>query len=162
MELASIGGHARHNQNRTNRIEGDPSIYNDVMGMAGEIAVCKYYGVYPDLRIGPNRLGHDLKLEDLRIDVKTTKWREGYLCVGLNHKPIPHFIYLLVSQDGKNYTLQGWQWSEIIIQPQNRTKSGYRMEQSQLRDINEIEKHRGHINEQNMQSLQNRKASPVF
>ena len=140
LELAVLAGTARYEQNKINKMKGDHGIELDVRGMAGEIAVCKYFGVYPDLKIGPNRLGHDLEHKGLKIDVKCTKYRQGWLRLGLNQKAEYNLIYLLVTEIGKEYHLVGWQWSETILQDQYRTEKGYIMEQSMLRDIDEITK----------------------
>jgi hypothetical protein len=138
MKLARIAGQARYEQNKINHIVGDHDLDFDIRGMAGEIAACKYFNVYPDLRIGPNRLGHDLKYKDLKIDVKCTKYTQGWLSVGLNHRPQFDFLYMLCCEVGREYTLVGWQWSETILQDSYKTDRGYVMEQSMLRDIEEI------------------------
>ncbi len=137
--LAVAAGTARHDQNVANKIPGNHNIGKDVLGMAGEIAVCKYYGVYPNLIIGPNRLGYDLKLKDIEIDVKTTRYITGFLHAGLNHFPQHGFIYLLVTAQDSDYKLAGWQWSETLIQEHNKTKNGYTMEQTQLKHMDELE-----------------------
>ena len=107
--------------------------------MAGEIAVCKYYGVYPNLIIGPNRLGYDLKLNGIEIDVKTTKYVTGFLTAGKHPFPQSGFIYLLVTEQDPDYKFAGWQWSETLIQEHNLKKHGYTNEQPQLHHMDELE-----------------------
>ena len=138
-DLAVAAGTARHDQNVANEIPGNHNIESDVRGMAGEIAVCKYYGVYPNLIIGPNRLGYDLKLNGIEIDVKTTKYVTGFLTAGKNHFPQSGFIYLLVTEQAPDYKFAGWQWSETLIQEHNLKKHGYTNEQTQLHHMDELE-----------------------
>ena len=136
--LAAATGEARYNQNVDNKIPGHHKISHDVRGMAGEIAVCKFYNKYPDLRIGPNKLGHDLTLGELRVDVKTTKYVTGYLDVSLKHKPISNFLYILVTEEDPYYKMVGWQWSEYVIQEANIRDGSYKIEQDTLRHMDEL------------------------
>jgi hypothetical protein len=144
-DLAVAGGTARTNQNKDNKLNKDDNkseaeqLKVDIRGMAGEIAVCKYYNKYPDLRIGPNKRGHDLTLGELRVDVKCTQYSTGFLCAGKNHIPQSAFIYLLAVEDDPEYRLAGWQWSETLIQSQNLGQFGYQHEQSQLRHMDELD-----------------------
>ena len=137
-DLAVAGGTARYNQNKDNDIPGDKGLKGDIRGMAGEIAVCKFYNKYPDLRIGPNKLGHDLTLGELRVDVKTTKYVTGYLDVSLKHKPTSNFIYILVTAEDPHYKMVGWQWSDYVIQEANYRDGSYKTEQDTLRHMDEL------------------------
>ena len=136
--LAAATGEARYNQNVDNKIPGHHKISHDVRGMAGEIAVCKFYNKFPDLRIGPNKLGHDLTLGELRVDVKTTKYVTGYLDVSLKHKPTSNFIYILVTEEDPHYKMVGWQWSDYVIQEANYRDGSYKTEQDTLRHMDEL------------------------
>ena len=97
---------------------------------------------YPDLSIGPHRRGFDLKMrgnqgEDVRIDVKTTRHKEGYLVAKRWRKVEDCDMYVLVSGVMPRYEIQGWVYSVELVNPSNLSDNGYgehyHMERSQLR-----------------------------
>ena len=144
QELAKMVGLARHNQNLANGTNSDAiaKADNDINGFAGEIAVARVINGYPDLSIGPHRRGYDLKMRghagrDVRIDVKTTRHKEGYLIAKKWRKADDCDMYVLVSGTMPRYEIQGWVWSIELINSSNLSDHGYgehyHMERSQLR-----------------------------
>ena len=132
----------RHQQNLANGTNSDvvAKADNDINGFAGEIAVARVINAFPDLSIGPHRRGYDLKMrgnnnEDVRIDVKTTRHKEGYLIAKKWRKSEDCDMYVLVSGTMPRYEIQGWVWSVELINPSNLSDNGehYHMERSQLR-----------------------------
>ena len=131
QKLAKTVGLKRHQQNLANGTNSDAvaKADNDING-------------YPDLSIGPHRRGYDLKMrgnngEDVRIDVKTTRHKEGYLIAKKWRKSEDCDMYVLVSGTMPRYEIQGWVWSIELINPSNLSDNGYgehyHMERSQLR-----------------------------
>ena len=73
QQLAILCGAERHLQNRLNGTDYHKvNFTNDINGIAAEIAVAKYCNRFPDLSIGPQRGGADLKIAGKTVDVKTT------------------------------------------------------------------------------------------
>jgi hypothetical protein len=144
QNLAKTVGLKRHQQNLANGTNSDvvAKADNDINGFAGEIAVARVINAFPDLSIGPHRRGYDLKMrgnnnEDVRIDVKTTRHKEGYLIAKKWRKSEDCDMYVLVSGTMPRYEIQGWVWSVELINPSNLSDNGYgehyHMERSQLR-----------------------------
>ena len=91
----------------------------DINGMAGEIAVAKYFNRFPDLSVGPHRRGYDLIITGRKVVVKTTTYNPGYLQCKTYKKIQDADIYLLVSADMPHYTIQGGATSHDLLRKTN-------------------------------------------
>ena len=114
----------------------------DISGMAAEIAVARYCNRYPDLTIGPQRGGADLVIAGKTVDVKTTVMNPGYLQASLNKKLSDADIYLLVTNNFPNFTIQGGVFNFQLLNNSNIRDTGfgnkYTLEQSQLSGLKEL------------------------
>jgi len=112
----------------------------DVNGMAGEIAVAKYFNRYPDLTIGPHYSGYDLMIAGKKVDVKTTTRNPGWLQAKLKKKVTDADIYIMVTADMPHYTIQGGATAQDLIQQHNIKDTGYgpnyTLEMDQLTPLN--------------------------
>ena len=110
--------------------------------MAAEIAVARYCNRYPDLTIGPQRGGADLVIAGKTVDVKTTVMNPGYLQASLNKKLGDADIYLLVTNNFPNFTIQGGVFNFQLLNNSNIRDTGfgnkYTLEQSQLSGLKEL------------------------
>jgi len=117
----------------------------DLEGMAGEIAFCKLFNVYPDMDIdcAPPHPSHDCVLPDgMRVDVKTTKHRAGKLLVDARRcgrKADGVDLYaLMVGTFPGPYDFRGFIEKRDIVRPDRiglfYGNSNYIAEQSELRD----------------------------
>ena len=89
----------------------------DVAGVAGELAFCKAYNLWPDLdSSGPCTA--DACLRDGRtVDVKTTPVKGGNLIA--NHKPHKTDLMVLVEADGHDFHIIGFIQTEQVQQDRN-------------------------------------------
>ena len=126
------------NGNHSKRQKLDP----DINGMAGEIAVAKYFNRFPDLTIGPHRRGYDLVIKGKRVDVKTTSYNPGWLNCKTYKKIDDADIYVLVHCDLPHYTIQGGATAEDLICETNIKDSGfgpqYVLEHFQLKSLKQL------------------------
>lgn len=114
----------------------------DINGMAGEIAVAKYFNRYPDFSVGPHRRGYDLVVAGRKVDVKTTTYQRGFLQVKAHKKIEDADIYVLVYANIPEYVIMGGAYSHELIQQQNIKDTGYgpyyTFEHSQLKSMEEL------------------------
>ena len=89
----------------------------DVAGVAGELAFCKAYNLWPDLdSSGPCTA--DACLRDGRtVDVKTTPVKGGNLIA--NHKPHKTDLMVLVEADANDFHIIGFIPTEQVVQDRN-------------------------------------------
>ena len=69
---------ARNKNVKNNKIGGQSDEMTDLEGIGGEVAFCKLFNLYPDISIEVRNSKTDkgdAVLNDLVIDVKTTKYR---------------------------------------------------------------------------------------
>ena len=118
----------------------------DINGMAGEIAVAKYFNRFPDFSVGPHRRGYDLIISGRKVDVKTTTYNPGYLQPKLNKKFEDADIYLLVTADLPHYTIQGGATAQDLLRKTNIKDTGYgqfyTLEQFQLKSVQQLWRNR--------------------
>ena len=120
MNLALLSGTERMMQNHKNGLNTQKKYLDpDVNGMAGEIAVAKYFNRYPDLTIGPHYSGYDLMIAGKKVDVKTTTRNPGWLQAKLKKKVTDADIYIMVTADMPHYTIQGGATAQDLIQQHN-------------------------------------------
>lgn len=77
-------------------------------GLIAELAVCKYFNVYPDLSFDPRSGGFDCIINGKKVDVKSTRYGKTnvYLPERKKHNQIDRYIWCWV--DFRNVTLVGW------------------------------------------------------
>jgi hypothetical protein len=113
----------------------------DLEGIGGEIAGCKYFGVYPDTEINLTSFPKfDLiTKKGNKIDVKTTKYKNGKLLATKKKKRGECDAYVLVVGEFPNYELVGWATDEELLNPENIIDlgygEGYALTQEQLRSF---------------------------
>jgi len=130
---------ARNNGTKDLKVGGQSNEETDLEGIAGELVACKFFNVYPDTETNLK----DLPKYDLltskgsRVDVKTTKYKNGRLLATLNKKVCEVDIYVLVIGNFPVYDVVGWAKSEELIADQNIMNlgrgDGYALSQDQLR-----------------------------
>jgi len=131
-------------QNQANGVstQGQRSFDPDIIGMAGELAVCKYFNRWPDLSIGPHYSGHDLMVKGKRVDVKTTKYNPGYLQAKMKKTVDACDVYILVHSDFPSFEILGGATSEQLINPSTIRDTGfgerYTLEQTQLSTLRSL------------------------
>ncbi len=130
QRIARHLGNARFQYGRNNGVEnkrvGNQSDQEtDLNGMGAELAFCKHFNIYPDLQIGvlsdddcnlPNGLG---------VDVKTTKYPNGRLLVGLNKKAKPSGAYALMIGTFPTYRYAGIISAERLFKDENIGNTGH-------------------------------------
>jgi len=114
-------------QNQANGMisSGTRSLEIDLRGVSGELAVCKKYNVYPDFIVGPHYSGYDLVVNKIKIDVKTTKYYNGYLQAKLKKNVNDCDVFILVHDDSPRFTLLGWIRSVELLTKENIQNTGY-------------------------------------
>ena len=140
QQLAILCGSERHIQNRQNGTDYHKvNFTNDINGIAAEIAVAKYCNRFPDLSIGPQRGGADLKIAGKTVDVKTTGKNPGYLQASLNKTLDDSDVYLLVTANFPTFTIQGGATNHQLLNKTTIKDTGYgkkyTLEQSQLSSL---------------------------
>lgn len=134
-------------QNQANGMisSGPRSLEIDLRGVSGELAVCKKYNVYPDFVIGPHYSGYDLVYNNLRIDVKTTKYKHGYLQAKLKKKASDCDVFILVQDSSPHFNLEGWTSSVDFLTQDNIKNTGwgdkFTLQADQLRPMDELEQY---------------------
>lgn len=132
------------NQNHKNGVNsrGQRNLEIDLRGVCGELAVCKHFNSYPDFIIGPHFSGYDLTVNNVRIDVKTTKYDPGYIQAHLKKKPTDCDVFMMVHDANPNFRIVGWISSSDLLQQSNIKDTGYGekyiMEGAMLRSIDEF------------------------
>lgn len=109
----------------------------DKEGFGGEVAYCRYMNIYPDLTIGTDVPDFDCILPSgERIDVKTTKYRNGHLIATTNKIKHPPDIYVLVIGTFPEYCIIGEISASFLLRPENIKDFGmgdtYAVTQSEL------------------------------
>jgi len=129
-------------KNKPNKRMGDqPDWITDLDGIGGEIVVCKYMNCYPDTEVDLEDLPeYDLiSPKGSRVDVKTTKYKNGKLLATLNKKVDAVDIYVLVIGQFPDYNLAGWCFSQELIRDENIIDlghgKGYALDQDNLRSF---------------------------
>lgn len=114
----------------------------DLEGIGGEIAACKYFGVYPDYVLTPVGATAFSKFDLItkkgnKVDVKTTKYENGRLLATKKKKRGECDAYVLVIGEFPNYRLVGWATDVELLDPKNIRDfghgEGYALDQDQLR-----------------------------
>lgn len=121
---------------------GDQSnLDTDLNGIGGEIAACRYFGVYPDTETSlVNYPKYDLKTKKgAKVDVKTTPCKTGKLLATLKKQIDDCDIYLLVIGEFPTYEIKGFAESSQLINDENIINlghgEGYALTQDKLKLI---------------------------
>lgn len=109
------------------KVGSQSSIESNIEGMAGEIVVAKYLNLYPDMDLQETLPGSvDLISKDgKRIDVKTTKYKNGKLLATLKKGKTPADVYFLVTGQFPSYSIIGWTWSSDLFKDENIVDLGH-------------------------------------
>jgi len=104
-----------------------PDEQTDVEGMGGELAYCKLMNLYPDLETNPPVLPpYDcITHHEVKVDVKTTPYRNGHLIAPLSKGKNPPDKYVLVVGKLPSYSVVGEVWSVDLLQEGNIKNFGY-------------------------------------
>jgi len=95
--------------------KGDP-VECEITSYRGELAVAKALNLFPDLTTFNRTGGYDLVTQDgLRIDVKTTSYKNGNLVINSKKDPTQSDVYVLVRALAPNaYEIVGWEYTSIV------------------------------------------------
>ena len=115
----------------------------DREGFGGEVAYCKMMNIYPDLAIGTDVPDFDCILPSgEKIDVKTTKYRNGHLLATMNKIEHPPDKYVLVIGTFPDYNIVGEISASKLLRSENIKDFGmgdtYAVTQSELIQCNQL------------------------
>lgn len=111
---------ARNKNVKNNKIGGQSDEMTDLEGIGGEVAFCKLFNLYPDISIEVRNSKTDkgdAVLNDLVIDVKTTKYKTGRLLAAPWKEPSVDLYALMIGEIDKGYSFKGFMaYSELTKQ----------------------------------------------
>ena len=112
----------------------------DREGFGGEIAYCKFMNLFPDLESDLSSPDYDcISCNGEKIDVKTTKYRNGHLIVPVNKITHPADKYVLVTGEFPVYNIVGQCGAERLFMEENIRDfgkgPGYTLCQNKLEDV---------------------------
>jgi hypothetical protein len=147
--LAALGRHdmARQKGRPDMKIGPQAAFTTDLVGILGELAVAKYFQVYPDISWSQETATGeaDMIVNDARIDVKTTDLEGGHLIVRQEHKDHDIDCYILAIASLKRMPmvrLAGWAIPEEMFRDERLTDFGhavsYAMTQEELNPLDVI------------------------
>ena len=107
----------------------------DFDGLMAEYAYCKHYNLFLGIDPAPRSGSYDCKHGQYRIDIKSTRYKNGRLVTTLKHNPDVD-IYILAIIEGNTVEFVGYVKSEDLYQEENKKDLGrgigYCLEQEQL------------------------------
>jgi len=139
--LADLLGAMRSMVNRGSNVRDakvgpQDGVEADKDAVLGEIAFAKHFNVCPDLSLSPRSGSPDAVLKDYRIDVKTTRYKNGRLLATLKKNPDVD-IYVLAILHDDHVKFPGWAYASDLCQKSRLTNIkgnvGYAMRQRDLR-----------------------------
>ena len=101
-----------------------PRLQVDEDGMIGEYAFCKLMNVFPDIVPGPRSGSFDCVLKGKRIDVKSTRYKNGNLLATMKENPDVD-VYVLALIEGNTVSFPGYASIEALIKPENIADLGH-------------------------------------
>jgi len=108
----------------------------DIDGMIGEYAFCKWKNIFPDLVPWNKSGGADCICNGRKIDIKTTRHKNGRLLATLKNNPDVD-TYVLAILDGTEVDFVGWANKTDLCTPENIKNlghgNGYCLDQGQLK-----------------------------
>ena len=131
QRIARFLAKERYNVNRENNVQdakkGEQSNeFVDLEGIAGEMAFCKIFNLYPDLEIKVTTQDTDAGdciLNGHKVDVKTTSYDTGRLiCATWKNDDVD--LYALMVGTFPNYEFRGMATSSYLKQEKNKTDLG--------------------------------------
>lgn len=147
IEIGRARNNAATNQNIVNRnVAGHDDATINIIGMAGELAFCKAFGLDPDLVISTtDRPKADVTFYDKSWDVKTTPYKNAHLIAPIHKAGKRCDCYALVigKHPTKNpvYKIVGWVNQADLISEDRIIDLGYGptygLRQDQLRPFPE-------------------------
>jgi hypothetical protein len=107
----------------------------DEDGVIAEYAFCKYFNVFPMISPSPRSGSYDCLLNGKRIDVKSTRYKDGKLLATLKDNPDVD-VYVLAIVDGNTVAFPGYATKAQLCREENIADlgrgSGYVMTQDRL------------------------------
>ena len=94
---------------------GPDTLEADIEGVLGELAFCKMMNLYPDMEIRVQSHSYDCSLNSLRIDVKTSKYKQARLLVDIRKRVEDCDIYVLMVGENGEYECAGWTYAWAIV-----------------------------------------------
>ena len=144
QKIAQFLAKERYNVNRQNNVHdakkgGQSNEFVDLEGIAGEIAFCKLFNLYPDLEIKVTTQetdDGDCILNGHKVDVKTTSYETGRLiCATWKNDDVD--VYALMVGTFPTYTFRGMTNASYLKQDAHITDLGrgkvYALDQSKLK-----------------------------
>jgi hypothetical protein len=108
----------------------------DLQGIGGEFAAARIYNVYPSLELVPDE-GYDIVINDKKVDVKTTVYKNGRLLAKLNARLDEVDMFMLMVGEFPTFKLMGWASVNDLCNDKNIIDlgrgPGYGLEQRQLK-----------------------------
>lgn len=108
-------------------------------GVIGEFAFCKHHNVFLNTDPTPRSGGFDCIVNNKRIDIKTTRFKNGRLTATLKKNPdIDYFVLGIYDPEAKTVDFIGYVSAERLYQDNNIRKlaphlrEGYVMDQEDL------------------------------
>ncbi len=107
-------------------------------GFMAEYAFAKWKNLFVDLSTEMRSGGSDLKDENFRFDIKSTRHKDPYLRSGMKVNPDVD-VYVLAQIVGNKVLFIGWAYKDELIRPENIKDYGtgafYMLKQDQLRPL---------------------------
>lgn len=107
----------------------------DEDGMMAEYAFCKQYNVFPQISPSPRSGSYDCVYGNKRIDVKSTRYKDGRLLATLKDNPDVD-VYVLAIIDGNTVTFPGYATKAQLCREENKIDlgrgEGYALTQDKL------------------------------
>lgn len=132
QRLAKFLAKSRYETNRANNVKDlkvgtDSNETVELEGMAAEIAYCKLMNLYVDMETDPPEMpAYDcVSRLGVRVDVKSTKHRDGHLLATLRKAKKPADKYVLVVGEFPSYSVVGEVWAEDLLHEGNIKDFGY-------------------------------------
>jgi hypothetical protein len=106
-------------------------------GLIGEYAFCKLHNLFLDIVPQPRSGSYDCLFHDQRLDIKSTRYKNGVL-LGSTNRNADIDVYVLCIIDGLNVSFPGYAMAEELYAEENLTTLGrydnpvYALDQSKL------------------------------
>jgi hypothetical protein len=130
QKLAEFVARKRYESNRAGNVAdqkiGPQSAQEtDIEGAASEIAFCKLMNVYPDLSTDAHPAHDAVIYPGGRVDVKSTKYKNGRLLAVAGKAGNPADVYALMVGTRPTYRFAGLISAERLLRPEQITDLGY-------------------------------------
>ena len=139
IKLAQYVGKRRGQVNREAGIVDqrvDDTLDLDTDAFGAELALARLLNVYPDLSLSPRKGGEDLVWGGITVDVKQTRYPDGYLLATRWKDVKASRLYALMTGTLPTYTFRGFTCADDLFQAHRLTDlgkgKGYAMAQDEL------------------------------